>query len=338
MQLKPHDIPRHLQRNLLPAYLVAGDEPLLIQESVDALRAAARAQGYDEREVLEVEPGFEWERLQHAAGNLSLFSERRLIELRLPDGKPGAEGARALQDYCAKAPPDTLLLVISGRLPGKARQSAWVKALEGLGALVYCWPVGPREFPGWLRRRLQHHGLQPSDDAIELLVARSEGNLLAANQEVEKLALLHGQGPLDGDTVAAAVADSARYDLNDLGDAMLTGDRGRAWHVLQGLREEGTAAPLVLWAVARDLRAVADLRCKRPAKPEWERFLRGHGIFRPRVPRIAGAARRGQRQDWLHLLSRCAEVDRTVKGVGEGRAWDELARVVDAAARLVASG
>lgn len=335
MQIKPHDVPRHLQRELLPAYLVAGDEPLLIQESVDAIRAAARDQGYDEREVLAVEPGFEWERLQQAAGNLSLFSERRLIELRMPDGKPGSQGAKALQGYCRQAPPDTLLLVISGRLPGKARQAAWVKALEGLGALVYCWPVGEREFPGWLRRRLQAHGLQPTDDAVELLVARSEGNLLAANQEVEKLALLHGSGPLDGDAVAAAVADSARYDLNDLGDAMLAGERGRAYHVLQGLREEGTAAPLVLWALARDLRAVADLRCKRPPRPEWERFLRGHGIFKPRVPRVVGAARRGQREDWLQLLSRCADVDRSVKGVGEGRPWDELARVVDAAARVV---
>lgn len=310
---------------LAPVWLVAGEEPLLIDETCTAIRAAARAAGYSDRQVLHAETGgFDWGQLARAAGNLSLFSERRLIELRLPGGKPGASGALALQAYCREPPADTLLLVISNRLDGRQRRSAWVEALSHAGVLLYIWPMSLRDLPRWLARRLHSCGLSADRAVVELLAARAEGNLLAAAQEVEKLYLLQGKGRVDLDTARRAVVDSARYDVFDLGEAVLTGNRTRAERICRGLRDEGIEPTLVLWALARDLRVLATLQALAGDARGVDAVLRRHRIPKHRQARLRQLANNTPDAAWEELLMRAAWVDRVIKGAAAGRPWDEL--------------
>ncbi len=321
MKLRPEQLPEALERGLAPVYFIAGDEPFQVREAQDAVRTAARAQGYTEREVLDVVPGFDWDRLAEVGANLSLFGDRRVVELRMPGGKPGQEGGKALAAYAERPADDTVLLITSGKLEARSRKSAWMKALEQAGVVIEVWPVEPAELPRWLAARMQAAGLQPSQDAVRLLAERNEGNLMAAVQEVEKLRLLVGDGPVDLETVRGAVADSARYDVFDLVSAALQGDARRVVRVLRGLQEEGVEPVLVLWALSRDLRVVCQLR---DAGGRGDDVLRRQGVFGPRRAPIQQAARRGSGARWQSLLARSARVDRAIKGAAPGRPWDEL--------------
>lgn len=321
MRLKPEQVPATLERELLPVWLITGDEPLLRDEAADAVRAAARRAGHDERQVLEVESGFDWQRLAAAADNLSLFAERRIIDLRLPSGKPGQTGGRAIADYCARPPADTVLLITAPRLDGNTRKAAWVNAIDRAGAVVQVWPLERGELPRWLAGRMRQVGIHPTSDAVELLAERSEGNLLAAVQEIEKLRLLVPAGEVDADAVRRAVADSARFDVFDLVAAAIDGDRARCARVVAGLREEGVEPTLVLWALAREVRLVGQVAA---AGPDAEAVLRRNQAFGPRKARIQRAARRTGPRRWQGLLMRCARADRVIKGVAPGRTWDEL--------------
>ncbi|MDN3517322.1 DNA polymerase III subunit delta [Aquisalimonas lutea] len=321
MRLKPEQVDEVLARQLPPVWLITGDEPLLLGETADAVRTAARAAGHDEREVLEADAGFDWQRLAGVTDNLSLFAERRIVELRLPTGKPGQAGARAISDYCAGAPEDTVLLITAPRLDGNTRKASWVNAVDRAGAVVQVWPLDTRQLPGWLDQRMRRAGLQPSRDAVRLLAERSEGNLLAAVQEIEKLKLLVPAGEVDADAVRRAVADSARFDVFDLTAAALEGHVARCVRIVSGLREEDVEPTLVLWALAREIRVVCQLRA---AGGRGEDVLRRNGVFGPRKAQIQRAAGRGGTRRWQALLARCARVDRVIKGVAPGRAWDEL--------------
>lgn len=321
MRLKPEQVPATLERDLLAVWLITGDEPLLREEAADAVRAAARRAGYDERQVLEADGGFDWQRLAAAADNLSLFAERRIIDLRLPVGKPGQAGGRAIADYCARPPADTVLLITAPRLDGNTRKAAWVNAIDRAGAVVQVWPVERGELPRWLAGRMRGLGLDPTSDAVELLAERSEGNLLAAVQEIEKLRLLVPAGAVDADAVRRAVADSARFDVFDLAAAAIDGDRVRCARVVGGLREEGVEPTLILWALAREVRLVVQVAA---AGSDAEAVLRRNQAFGPRKARIQRAARRVGIRRWQGLLARCARVDRVLKGVAPGRTWDEL--------------
>ena len=228
MQLKPEQLDGHLRKQLAPVYFISGDEPLRVMEAADAVRAAAREQGYSEREVLSVEAGFDWGRLDAAAGSMSLFAERRLVDLRLPGGKPGDAGGKALRAWAGQPPEDTLLLVTAGKLEPASRKSKWLQALDSAGVVVLVWPLDAQQFPAWVKRRMQQRGLEPTADAVALLAGRVEGNLLACVQEIDKLYLLRGAGPVTGENIAEAVADSARYDVFSLVDAALAGDRSRS--------------------------------------------------------------------------------------------------------------
>lgn len=320
MRLKPGRLPSALTAGLAPIYCISGDEPLQVLEAQDAIRARARELGHVDREILQVDAGFDWSRLAAASGNLSLFGERRLLELRLPTARPGQEGGRAIAGYCKAPPPDTVLLITTGRLDRSAGKSAWVNAIDKAGVLVQVWPLGGRDLAGWLRQRMQGAGLDPSAEAVQLLVERSEGNLLAAAQEIDKLRLLLGSGPVSTEAVRGAVADSARYDVFDLGDAVLQGDVRRTLRVLQGLREEGEEPTLVLWSLSRDVRAVCLLR----AGVREDEVLRSLKVFGPRQALVRAASRRGSAWDWAMLLHRCARVDRIIKGAESGNAWQAL--------------
>jgi len=259
VKLQANQLSSHLQNNLAPCYLVSGDEHLLVAEALDSIREAARACGFTSRESHVATQWFDWSALTASSANLSLFSERRLIELRLPTGKPGKEGSKAIAELIERLGPELMLVVSAPRLDKSASTARWVKALSDGGVFVPVWPVGVRELPGWIAARMRGAGLQPDRAVAGMIADRVEGNLLAAGQEIEKLRLLLGEGPVSAEDVASAVADSSRYDVYKLVDAALGGDARRALRILGGLRAEGTEPVIVFWALGRELRMLAGL-------------------------------------------------------------------------------
>lgn len=333
MKLNPTQLAPHLARGLAPVYVVAGDEPLLVQESLDAIRAAARAQGFSEREVLDAEKGFDWSRLVEACGSLSLFASRRLIELRMASGSPGTEGAQVLQDFAARPPSDVLLLVICGGLDARQRASAWFSAIENAGASVYAWPIGSGEFERWLEERLRAAGLIPEPEALRELAGRTEGNTLAAAQEVAKLALLFPGGRVGLDQVREAVADSARFDAFDLNDRILSGDAAGAVRALARLREEGADVPGLLGALSWCLRQWTEAQAAYAREGDAQRACEAARIPRPRQAPYARALRRARLPQIYGWLRRCAAIDQLAKSTGgKEQAWEELLALVLAAA------
>lgn len=324
MRLKPEQLTGHLQRTLAPVYLVSGDEPLQVDESCAAIRAEVHTQGYTEREVLTAGKDFDWNALWQAAHSLSLFAARRLIELRLPTGKPGDAGSAALVEYASRLPADTVLLVITAKLDAQTQKGKWFGALEQAGVVIQIWPVETKALPGWIGRRLAARGMQASPELCGLLAERAEGNLLAATQDIEKLYLLYGAGKLDMVQAAAAVADSARFDIYDLVDAAASGDVARASRIVNGLREEGVEPVLVLWALARELRSLAGMAYESEHGARAEQIYAKYKIWEKRKPIVHRALQRHKTHVWHGLLRRAARTDRVIKGFASGNAWDEL--------------
>jgi DNA polymerase-3 subunit delta len=321
MRLRFETLASHVQQPLLPIYWVSGDEPFQVDEASKLLRQAAQQQGYSERQVYHVERGFHWEQLQQSADSLSLFAERKLIELRLPSGKPGTDGSKALQAYASNAPADTLLLIISGKLEPAAQKSKWFTAMETAGALLQIWPIETARLPQWIAQRMKLREMQATPEALRLLSERIEGNLLAADQELEKLLLLYGPGTLDVPQVQAAVTDSARFDVFGFVDEALNGNNDRLSRILFGLRAEGVEPVLVLWALAREIRGLAQMAQSGTSADQAMAAMR---VWEKRKPLIRKALSRSRGVEWETLLQRCGQLDRLIKGQGAGRVWDEL--------------
>jgi DNA polymerase III subunit delta len=330
MQLKPPQLAAHLASTLAPVYLVAGEEPLLIQEALDAIRAKARAEGYSEREVLDVERGFDWQRVAESCASLSLFASRRIVELRMAAG-PDENGRRMLQQIAQRPPQDVLLLVVCGALDTRTRDAAWYQALDAAGASLYLWPVKNREFVAWIEARLRAAGVQADAEAVRLLAERTEGNLLAAAQDVAKLALLYPNRDVGVDELAQAVADSARFEAFDLNDRVLDGDAAGAMRSLLRLREEG-AAPLevlgaLMWSLRQLVKAAMAYARTRDAASACD--VAGIRRFQQaRYVRALARVRPGEAMGWLR---RAARIDRMVKTGQESAAWEELLTLIVAA-------
>ena len=258
MRLNADQLPAALARGLAGIYLISGDEPLLVGEAADAVRAAARAAGYADRSVYFIDRSFAWDDLRQATQSLSLFADRRLFELRMPGGKPD-KGAALLLDIATRPPPDVVCLVIADKLDKKASDAPWVRAAEKQGVWVPIWPVGTAALPGWLRARAAALKLEIEPAAAQLIADRVEGNLLAAKQELEKLGLL-ASGAITAELVLRSVGDSARYDVFQLAEAAGAGDAARALHILLGLKSEGVEPTLILWALVRELRGLWQAR------------------------------------------------------------------------------
>lgn len=342
MRLKPEQLTGLGKRELLPVYLVTGDEPLQAMEAMDALRRAARERGCATREVFTADKDFNWAQLAEAAGSLSLFAEKRILELRIDGAGPGRDGGQALVEYAERPAEDAVLLIQMGKLDKRSQSARWFKAVDQCGAVIQVWPVKPAALPGWLQQRLGARGLRADREAVALLAERVEGNLLAAAQEVEKLSLLYGR---PGETVklslrevADAVADSARYSVYDLVDAAAGGAADRAVRILGGLRQEGVAPPLILWALANEIRTLRSMAL-RLAGGEPEARVLGQ-VWQNRKSVVASALRRLKPPVWGILMQRCARADQVVKGVRGGREWDELQQLVTglAAGRVMAAG
>lgn len=335
MNLEPEQLPRHLARQLAPLYVVHGEEALLAIEAADRIRAAAIAQGYTEREVLMVESGFDWRRLWAAGASLSLFATRRLVEIRLSSASPGAEGGEALARHAGALPADTITLVSLPKLDRRARETRWFTALEAAGVCVHAQKLGFAQLPAWLAGRLQAQGQSVDPETLEFLAARVEGNLLAAHQEVLKLGLLFPKGTLSPEAVRGAVSDVARYDVYDLGPAVLTGEPAHLVRMIDGLRAEGTGLPLVLWALAEEARAMLRVREATADGTPLAQALREARVWGDRQRLMPSALRRLGLPALRAALAHAARIDRIVKGVAQGDAWDELQSL---ALRLAAPG
>lgn len=327
MQLKGEHLAAHLQRELKPVYLVHGDEPLLVIEAADAIRVAARRCGFDEREVLVASTGFNWNDLYHAAGSMSLFAGRKLIDLRLPTGKPGRDGGAALQAYCARPSPDALLLVTMTGADWREEKAAWVGAVAAAGAVVKLIPPGLAELPAWIAGRLA--GQQQSADAagLRFIAERVEGNLLAAHQEILKLEVLYPSGALSGEQIRDAVLNVARYDLDGLREAMLAGDVVRLTRTIDGLQQEGEAPPLVLWAMTEEVRALAQINAGLEARQPLTELLKEARVWGSRQVQIRQALQRVNGGRARAALAHAARIDRMIKGLASGDVWNEFLRL-----------
>ena len=314
MQLRAAELEAHLAKTLAPAYAIHGDEPLLALEAADAVRAAARRRGFAERVVLEPGRHFDWSELSHAAASLSLFGGKKLIELRLPGGKPGAQGGAAIAAHLERRDSETLLLVTLPRLDRQSQGTAWFTALASLGVVVDLWPLERARLAGWIAERLARQQQRAPREVLEFLAERVEGNLLAAHQEVQKLALLAPAGELSFDTVQAAVVNVARYDPYDAAEALLAGDTARYVRVIEGLRAEGEPASFVLFVVSNALFALQSLQ--RGIEPR---------VFNRALQRaLQGAGRRYPARAVDRAIGACSQIDRAIKGVGEGDPWERF--------------
>jgi DNA polymerase-3 subunit delta len=309
----------------LPVYLVTGDEPLLVNEVIDVLRAAAVAAGCEERESHVADRSFDWDEVSASLRSLSLFATGKLVEIRLPTAAPGDEGSRALRALAGRGADGNVVVVITPAFNRKVAESAWVAALADAGAWVETRPPDIEDLPDWIRRRLRAAGLDADDEGVELLAARVEGNLLAAQQEIAKLALLHEPGTvLDADRVRAAVADGARFDVFQLADAALGGDAPRALRILAGLRDEGTAPPLVCWALLREALVLVDAGVHASREGSTARGVQAAGVWRSRTDLYMQALRHHKPVRLRRLLRMAGQAEQIVKGARPGDAWNAL--------------
>lgn len=321
MKVRPDQLERHLQKEFAAIYFVSGDEPLQVMETTDRIRQEARKRDYTEREILDVDAQFDWNLLLDAGNSMSLFAEKRILELRLPGGKPGKVGSQVLQEYAQRPAEDTVLIISSGKLDSSAKNTRWFKTLDQQGIIIQCWPINADQLPGWINLRLQSKGMTADREAIQLLTDRVEGNLLAAAQEVDKLFLLHGAGKLDFEKTASAVADSARYNIYDLVDSALQGDVSRTSRIIGGLKSEGVEPVLMLWALSREIRMITQIsEANMPADAVMTKLR----VWDNRKNLIRKALSRHSAPRWKMFLKRCAKIDKVIKGVEDGRAWDEL--------------
>ncbi|MGS0996801.1 DNA polymerase III subunit delta [Rhodanobacter sp. UC4436_H3] len=327
MPLNPNQWSKALAADRLDAvYLLAGEE-LLVLEAADALRAQARRLGYGEREVLEVGQHFDWDDVARAGASMSLFASRRLIDLRLPTGRPGIEGAKAITAFCADPPPDVTLLITAMEWSSK-HDGAWSKKLDASHSMVVFNAPRPHEWNAWVGARLASRGLSASADAVALLAERVEGNLLAAAQEVDKLAVLHGEGRIDATEMESLVADSARYDVFKLTDAALSGDGARALRVLAGLRSEGDELIALMGWLVNQLQ----LALRLANAQNFAAQAKAERLWQSREQMFRQALRRAPREHWLQCLARAARIDRMAKGREQGDPWLEAERLIAAIA------
>jgi len=330
MKLSGDNLPASLVRQLGRIYLISGDEPLLVNEAADAIRAKARASGFTERELHVVERGFDWEALVGNSRAMSLFAERKIIEIRMTNPTPGEQGADAIIELAEQSDPDTLVLVVTGKLDGRTMNARWVSAIDKAGTVVQIWPIELARLSGWIRERLSRHGLVADTAAAAMLAERVEGNLLAAHQEVEKLALLLPAGTLTSETIVEAVADSARFDVLQLGEAAMRGKTSRAVRILEGLKGEGVEPTLVLWAINKDLQWIARAHDLMSNGQSSDSAMNALYVWKPRQPAMKVALSRLSRQTINAMIIAAERADRAVKGALRTDPWIEFERLVAA--------
>jgi DNA polymerase-3 subunit delta len=327
MQLRPHELDAHLSRRLAPLYVVHGDEPLAACEAADAIRAAARRAGCEERELFIVEQHFRWDAFVAANANLGLFAARKLIDVRIASGKPGVEGAAALERHARNLPAGDVTLISLPRLDRATQNSAWFTALAENGVSIAVAPVERAALPAWIADRLARNSQRVARETLAFLADRCEGNLIAARQEIDKLALLLPQGSLAHDDVERAVANVARYDLQELSEAWLRGDSARTLRIIEGLRGEGEPITLVAWQLGEDLHALAAVHEALGRGQPLSGAVRNVRVWGKRQPALERAARRIDAAAVMPMLAALAKLDALAKGIGRGDPWDAVVEI-----------
>ncbi|MEO7727099.1 MAG: DNA polymerase III subunit delta [Burkholderiales bacterium] len=323
-RVSTEQLAQNLKRVLAPLYTVYGNEPLLALEAADRIRARAREEGHVEREVLTAEQHFDWSQLRVSGQSQSLFATRRILEIRIPNGKPGNDGSQALQEYAAQLPPDTITLVTLPEVDWRAQKGAWFGALEAAGVLVEAAEVKRDKLPAWLAGRLKLQEQTADAATLDFIADKVEGNLLAAYQEVQKLALLFAPGALSFDQIKEAVLDVARFDAFELGGIVLAGDILHLARVLDGLQGEGAATPLILWSVTEEIRAAGRVLAGLAAGRPLQQALRDARVWGPRQQVIERNVGRFTPAQIESALVHAARIDRIIKGLARGDVWDEL--------------
>jgi len=325
MQIRPEQLDAALSKGLAPIYLISGDEPLQLGEAADAVRKAARNAGYGSRELLSADAtGFAWSQLTVSADSLSIFADKKIIDLRLPTGSVGADGAKTLATYCERLPDDTLLLITAGKLAKEAFKSRWLQALDKHGVVIQVWPPEGRDLMNWLQQRMQQRGLDADSDGLRMLVARVEGNLLAAAQEIEKLYVLYGSAHLSARQIADAVADSSRYDVFKLIDSVLSAKANRILKILSALQAEGIAAPIVLWALTREARTLVKIKLALASGQSRELVFKNNQVWDKRKQLVGDTLNRLNDNDLQNILVLSAKADRQIKGQQAGNEWETV--------------
>ena len=326
MELRPEDLGAHLARGLSPLYVIWGEEPLAMLEAEDAIRASALKAGH-ERTVFTVQGKFDWSVIFGHADNFSLFAQKKLVEIRIPSGKPGIDGSAALARYAGNLPADTVSVISLPGLEWKQTKSKWFETLSAQGTVIQSRDVPLDQMPAWIGRRLAANNQQASREALEFLANRLEGNLLAAKQEIDKLSLLLPPGKLSLQDAEQAVTDVSRFEVADIQDAMLAGDAGRCARILASLKQEGEAVPKLMWQVGATLRLLYKLKSAMRQGQPIAAALKANRIWDKRQSLVQSALKRVSDEKLEAALADAARIDRQAKGLAGGDPWDDMLRL-----------
>jgi len=327
MPISSEELPRHLASGLKPLYVIYGDALLLATEVADSIRKAAKDAGYAERETFIVEQHFKWDELRNSVASLSLFADRKMIDLRIPSGKPGIEGGQALQDYVANMNNDIITLISLPKLDWSTQKTQWFNSLERHGVMVSAEDISRSALPRWIAGRLKRQDQSADDSTLDFIADRCEGNLLAAYQEIQKLALLFPAGGLSFEQVRDVIMDVARYDIFKLSEAMLSGNLSRFTRILDGLRAEGTATVLVLWALSEDIRTLGKVLQLSRRGISIGKAMSELRVRREKQALIESAVRRFKLHQIERTIQHAALLDKMIKGLRQGDVWDELLQI-----------
>lgn len=328
MRVYPEKLAAELERRVAPVYIVSGDEPLLVQEACDQIRAALKQADFTERDLFHAEGNFDWDRVLFSAGSMSLFAEKKILEIRLSSGTPAAAAATALATYAEAIVSDTVMLLVMPRIDAKVQKQKWFKALEASAVWVQVWPIDFKQMPQWIGGRFRRAGLKASPDAVNALIERVEGNLLAAVQEIERLKLVSAGNTVTVDDILEGVADSSRYDVFTLLDAALNQEYQRTLRIVRGLQVEGTELRFIVPMVAREIRSLAGMAAAIERGSSVDDAMQSARVWNKRKPIVAKCLRRHPMAGLLALQSRTAQVDKMVKGMTKGDAWALLVDVM----------
>ncbi len=323
MKLKYEQLTTHLKKELKRVYCISSDEILLKNEALDAIRQHAHADGFTERKSYHVDKSFKWQQLIDHALAYSLFSEKTILELHLPTAKPGNEGGKILQEYCQRLPEDKLLIIITDKLDSATQKTKWYKAIENAGVSLIIWPLSTQQLPAWVKQRAATLYINLPQNAIQFLINQNEGNLLALMQELEKLALLFPNATLTLEQIINCLADSARFDIFNLVDTILSGQKTKTLRILNRLQEEGQESILIHWAITREIRSLYNMAVSLRQNP-IDAVLSQYRVWANRKPLIKKALTQFRETDFSQMLTRCYQLELLLKGIKPGLFWLEL--------------
>ena len=326
-RLEQNQLKQQLTTKLSPLYVLVGDEPLAQSECLDAIRQTARKAGADERSSFMVERNFNWQQIQQFSQALSLFSNLRILEIYVPSGKPGVDGGKALTELAANAIPDCTTIIVLPSLEREAKNSAWFNALQSASTLIELKEIAPTQLPAWLAGRLATQNQSTDATSLAFIANQVEGNLLAAHQEIQKLALLYPAGEISAEAVREAVLNVSRFDAFQLGEAVLAGDAARTSRILQGLQDEGENAVAVMNPLMWVLRPLVRIKQAEARGENLMNAMTNARIFGDRQNLVKRALARLSIRQLEAALQKLCDIDRTAKGVMQGDAWLELSRL-----------